>query len=97
MRQETIEKVREIWPELQALGVGHLELFGSCARGEDSADSDVDVVVTFAGKPTLRGLVAVRDRLEAALGRRVDVITAGAVASRPRLAARVRAEAIHVA
>jgi hypothetical protein len=32
-------------PELRRRGVRHLAVFGSVARGEDSADSDVDLAV----------------------------------------------------
>ena len=97
MREETIDIIRSIWPELEALGVEHLDLFGSCARGEADARSDVDVVISFRATPTLRGLVDVRDLLEAALGTKVYVLTAGSVASRPRLAERVRGDLVRVA
>lgn len=53
-------------------------LFGSSARGEARAGSDVDVAVLFAETPppTLLGpLAALRDELEAGLGREVDLVT----------------------
>ena len=42
-RDETIAKLREHEAELKALGVQHLYLFGSTARGEASEGSDVDL------------------------------------------------------
>jgi predicted nucleotidyltransferase len=52
-------------------------LFGSVARGEASADSDVDVAV-LCGKPVDPGLaglkLALAGDLEARLGRRVDLV-----------------------
>ena len=57
--------------EFQALEVDHLDLFGSQARDEAGPESDVDVLVHLRGKPTLARLVAVRDRLQALLGRKV--------------------------
>jgi predicted nucleotidyltransferase len=88
--------IARAWPELEQLGVEHLDVFGSEARGEASADSDVDVLVHLR-KPSLRALVEVRDLLTALLGRRVDVVTPGALATRPRLRERVLREAIRVA
>lgn len=52
-------------------------LFGSLARGEARADSDVDVAVLFAETPpaTLLGPVAtLQNELEAAIHRDVDLI-----------------------
>ena len=52
-------------------------LFGSMARGEDGANSDVDVAVLY-GKPVEAGLaglkLALAGDLEARLGRRVDLV-----------------------
>jgi predicted nucleotidyltransferase len=36
-------------PELRRRGVRHLAVFGSVARGEDRADSDVDLAVEIEG------------------------------------------------
>lgn len=52
-------------------------LFGSVARGEDRAGSDVDVAVLWAGAPppTLRGLgLVLESELEAAIRRPVQVV-----------------------
>ncbi len=89
--------IRQAWAELSALGVEHIDVFGSHARGDASATSDVDVLVHLRAPPTLRALVAVRDLLSERLGCRVDVITPWALAQRPRLRARIEAEARRVA
>lgn len=55
-------------------GAGNVFVFGSVARGEETADSDVDLLVDVAGEPTPwfpGGLVA---DLEELLGRRVQVV-----------------------
>lgn len=54
-----------------------LSLFGSAARGDETSASDLDFMVEFEkGKvPTLAGLAALRDDLEASCGRRVDLAT----------------------
>ena len=56
-------------------GAGNVRVFGSVVRGQDSPDSDVDLLVT-AGRQTSSwfpvGLVL---DLESLLGRRVEVVT----------------------
>ncbi|MCS7069237.1 MAG: nucleotidyltransferase family protein [Meiothermus sp.] len=63
-------------------GVVRLEVFGSAARGHDfGPDSDVDLLVRFAAGvnlgPWLSRYFELKERLEALLGRRVDLITDG--------------------
>jgi uncharacterized protein len=57
-------------------GVAAVYLFGSTARGDAHADSDVDVAVLFEVTPphTLHGRFALGSELERALGRPVDLI-----------------------
>lgn len=79
-RDEVIEKLRAHEPELRAEGVASLSLFGSVARDEDGTDSDVDVIVRLTEDPARSGfayfgqLDNLSRRLEAILGRAVDVI-----------------------
>jgi uncharacterized protein len=96
MSPEIVAAVRTLWPELEKLGVEHLDVFGSEARGEATLSSDVDILVHLR-TPTVRTLVEVRDRLAEAIGRKVDVLTPGALAARPRLRERVLSEAIRMA
>jgi len=56
-------------------GADHVRVFGSVARGEDSADSDVDFLVALRPGRTLLDLTRLEMQLEALLGRRVDVVT----------------------
>jgi len=60
----------------EATGVAAVYLFGSTARGDDHADSDVDVAVLFEVAPphTLHGRFALAGELERALGRPVDLV-----------------------
>jgi hypothetical protein len=64
--------------EADRRGAAAVYLFGSLARGEGRADSDVDVAVLFDAPPppTLQGQpFDIEDALERALGRRVDLVT----------------------
>jgi len=74
------EYLRTHWALLSALtrilrtepNVAFAALYGSTARGDDRVDSDVDVLVRFRAEVSL-GATALAMRLEAALGRHVDV------------------------
>lgn len=47
-RHDVINLLKAAEPELRAEGVGALYLYGSYARDEASADSDIDILVDFA-------------------------------------------------
>jgi uncharacterized protein len=55
-------------------GAGNVRLFGSVARGEDTAESDVDLLIDVTGEttPWFPGSLVVD--LEQLLGRRVQVV-----------------------
>ena len=56
-------------------GATHVRVFGSCARGEQKPDSDVDLLVDLEPGRSILDLVAIKQDLEDLLGRRVDVVT----------------------
>ena len=59
-------------------GGSDVRVFGSVASGDDTPDSDVDLIVRFApGSIGFTKLIALEDELSAALGVPVDVISAG--------------------
>jgi predicted nucleotidyltransferase len=66
-------------------------VFGSVVRGDDTEDSDLDLLVDALPGTTLFDLGGLQDDLEAALGVRVDVRTPGDFPERIR--ARVLEEA----
>jgi len=57
-------------------GVGHLRAFGSLARGEATADSDIDLLVDLKPGRTLLDLAAFRREAGEILNLPVDVATA---------------------
>ena len=81
--------------ELEGLGVRRLDLFGSIARGEAGAASDVDLLVEFDRPIGLFHFFRVQRRLEEILGRRVDLVMREAV--KPQLRERILREAIRAA
>ncbi|HEY5341100.1 MAG TPA: nucleotidyltransferase domain-containing protein [Candidatus Aquilonibacter sp.] len=73
-----IAAIRAIRDLLDHEGVEHLDVFGSVARGDATAESDVDVIVTprqDAGF-SLFNLSAAGNYLEDALARKVDILRA---------------------
>ncbi|MBI2121810.1 MAG: nucleotidyltransferase family protein [Candidatus Sungbacteria bacterium] len=72
----TIDEIKKkAVPILKKAGITRSSVFGSIARGEGSAESDVDLLVEFQGKKTLLDLAGLQQELERALGRSVDLIT----------------------
>ena len=58
-----------------AVGVTNLRVFGSVARGQDHADSDLDLLADFPGDIGLIGLGRLREQLERILGTAVDIVS----------------------
>lgn len=75
-------------------GVTDLALFGSVARDDAAATSDIDILVRFDGPATSRRYFGVQFYLEDLLGCSVDLVTDKAL--RPELRPYIEREAIHV-
>ena len=75
-REQVLRMSRAHEAGLRALGVSRLWLFGSLARGEAGADSDVDIMIAIprGRKFSLFDLGEVRVELCELLGREVDVV-----------------------
>jgi hypothetical protein len=75
-RAEAIERLRAHEAELKQLGVVHLYLFGSTARGDAREDSDVDLFFDYEeGKFGLFELMDVKDAAARILHRKTDIMT----------------------
>ena len=71
-----IEELSEqILPVLKRFGVKKAAIFGSLAKGEESRESDVDILVEFETGKSLLDLAGLKIELEETLGRKVDVLT----------------------
>jgi predicted nucleotidyltransferase len=80
-------QVREV---LARLGLLNPRIFGSAARGEDTEDSDLDILVDASPKTSLYDLAQAETELQAILGCRVEVLTKGFLT--PDIAERAEAE-----
>jgi uncharacterized protein len=94
--ERILEVLRRHAPELQADGLAHLRLFGSVARGEAGAASDIDLLADFAPglRVSLLTLSGLRLRLCDLLGAEVDLSSAGSLKEPVR--SRVVQEAVDV-
>ena len=79
-RDDIIARLRAHERDLRAAGVSGVSLVGSVARGDDRADSDIDILVRLNPDDPRRGfgyfgrIEEITRRLEAIVGRSVDVI-----------------------
>ena len=75
----TIIDTTALVPIFRRYHVDSMSLFGSVVRGEDTPESDVDLLVSFSKPVGLLHLVALQRELTAALGRKVDLLTEAAL------------------
>jgi predicted nucleotidyltransferase len=94
-RPATIEELRArlaaLLPEFRGrYPIRTVGIFGSWARGEQTAHSDVDLLVEFGAPVGLFAVVALEEELSARLGISVDLVTPAAL--KPRISERVHRE-----
>ncbi len=93
--REQMESVREkIIDILRKNGVKRASFFGSIVRGEMTEESDVDLLVEFEGRRSLLDLAHLKNELEDAVDRRVDLLTYKSL--HPLLKERILAEQVPI-
>ena len=88
-RRELLQRERQrILDLLAKRGVRAVHVFGSVARGDDDADSDIDLLVEFEGEHSSGGellaVLGLTEELGALLGARVDVASEATLEERVR-------------
>ena len=78
----------------QKYNVESLSLFGSMARNEANADSDIDILVEYKIKPGLFGYLNFKNDLEQLCNSPIDLVTIDAL--KHQLRGQILAEAIRV-
>ncbi|ARN81434.1 nucleotidyltransferase family protein [Methylocystis bryophila] len=75
-RQAIIERLRAGEFDLRARGVVHAALFGSRARGDNPADSDIDIMIEIEPEktPDLYAYVGLKSYIAALFPEPVDVV-----------------------
>ncbi len=93
-RQNILKILAEHSSEIESrFGVASLSLFGSVARDEAAAESDVDILVTFVKTPGMFGFLELKEYLEYLLQCPVDLVTRNALKYQFR--EQILQEAIH--
>jgi len=54
-------------------------IFGSFARGDNKKESDIDILIEFKESPSLLALIKLENNLSKNLGKKVDIVTTGAL------------------
>lgn len=73
-------KLQAMLPELKtAYNVSYIGLFGSYVRGENTPESDLDVLVEFSRTPTIFRFVHLENHLSDSLGVKVDLVMKNAL------------------
>ena len=83
---------REILQIAEKHGSSNVRVFGSCARHEANAKSDVDLLIDLDSGRSLLDQVALKQELEELLGLSVDVVVEGGIS--PHLEQRILVEAL---
>ena len=92
-KDEILAVMRAALPDLKRRWpIKSLAVFGSVARGEAGAASDLDVLVEFARPLGLSEFLALEYALSALVRRRVDLVTRAAL--KPYIGRRVLDEAV---
>ena len=74
--KEILARLRENEGPLRERGIRHAALFGSCARGEERPDSDIDIMIEVdpAARIGVYEYVAIKDYIAGLFDTRVDVV-----------------------
>ncbi|MCO5381533.1 MAG: nucleotidyltransferase family protein [Methanosarcina barkeri] len=64
---------------LKKEGATTISVFGSYARGEEKAESDIDILVEFSNTKSLLTLVRIERELSDFLGVKVDLLTEASI------------------
>ena len=95
-RADALSRLQQHQEHLRALGLAHLSLFGSTARGESGPTSDLDLAVTLAddARIDLFALAAIKTQVSDVLGTAIDMVVEPT--RNPRLQAAIDRDRVHV-
>lgn len=76
-KKTVIEEIKEkARPILREAGVKHASVFGSVARGDQTTNSDLDILIDVPDDMTLFGFIDLEHKLEDVLEKKVDLVDA---------------------
>jgi hypothetical protein len=89
------DKLSQLKPDLaKEYKVSSLALFGSYLHGDETEESDLDVLVAFSEVPGLIKFIELENRLSDELGVKVDLVMKDAL--KPRIGERILEDAVPV-
>ena len=75
-KEQLFDLLRRNAPRLRDYGVARFGLFGSFVRGQQTRESDIDILVEFEeGRKSFDNFISLAFFLEELLGRKVDLVT----------------------
>jgi predicted nucleotidyltransferase len=89
--RQTLKKFKPILKD--RFKVKEIGIFGSYVRGEESEESDIDILVEFS-EPIGWEFIDVKEFLEEILGREVDLVTVKAL--KPQIKESIMKEVVYV-
>lgn len=95
MEGAVLDTLRRLKPQLRELfGITEFAIFGSCARGEDTTESDIDIVILAMEQKNGLTVARAKRYLTEKLGKEVDIGLYDAL--RPFVKRRIARDLIHV-
>ena len=93
--EQILAKLRKYKEEnADIYGIEVIGLFGSCARGKQFPDSDIDVCIKLK-QPNLFNMNSIQEELESLLDSKVDLVSLGAML-RPVFRKNLERDAVYV-
>ena len=93
-----LDRLKQLKEEIYRIARRHnaekLYVFGSCARREETPDSDVDFIADFREHATLFDVVGLELDMSDLLGRPVDVVTLGRLVKNDAFANHVKTDMV---
>jgi hypothetical protein len=95
---KTLEEIEEILKQYKPIlkerfKIKEIGIFGSYVRGEETQESDVDILIDFS-EPIGWEFFDIKDILEEAIEKEVDLVTVGAL--KPRLKDIILEEVVYI-
>lgn len=95
IRDKILKLLKDHNDEIRKFQIESLFLFGSVARGEESEESDIDMLVKFEGSPSFDRYMELKFFLEDLFERKVDLVTVSGL--RPEMKSYVERDIIRAA
>jgi uncharacterized protein len=75
IREEVLNLLKKNLEEIRKFKIQKISIFGSVARNQETALSDIDILIKFEGPASYDLYMELKFFLEDLLGRKVDLIT----------------------